>query len=237
MIGGLKVLALVTARGGSKGLPGKNILPVRGRPLIQWTIDAARASRYIDRLILSCDDPGIIDIAVAAGCEAPFRRDAALATDTATSVDVALDALDRVPNYEVLLLLQPTSPLRTAADIDGALDLFAARGAPACTGVRLAEDHPYWTYRCDPDGRLTPFAVPAEGQAQRRQDLPAAWRINGALYIVRVDEFRRSRSFLPAGVIAFSMPADRSIDIDTIDDVERMNALLDARDTADPPAN
>src|SRR5687768_8742267 len=99
MIGGKSVLAIITARGGSKGIPGKNILPVAGRPLLQWTVDAARASQHIDRLILSSDDPAIIEVARNMGCEAPFQRDAVLATDEASSIDVVTDALNRVQGY------------------------------------------------------------------------------------------------------------------------------------------
>ncbi len=223
----MSVLALVVARGGSKGLPGKNVRDVLGRPLIQWTIDAARASRHIDRLVLSSDDAAIIDVARAGGCEVPFTRDPALATDTASSVDVALDALDRVPGHDVLLLLQPTSPLRTSQDIDGALELLASGDAPACVGVRPAEEHPYWTYRTDADGRLTAFAQPGEGEAaHRRQDLPPAWCVNGAIYAIRVEALRRTRSFMPEGTLAYRMPPERSIDIDTLQDVERMIALV-----------
>mgnify|MGYP003462782716 FL=1 len=108
MIDGLRVLALIPARGGSKGLPGKNIRPVGGRPLLTWTIHAARTSRYVDRLVLSSDDPAIIAVAEHEGCEVPFRRDAALATDEASSADVVLDAIGRLPGHDVVVLLQPT---------------------------------------------------------------------------------------------------------------------------------
>lgn len=227
MISGKSVLALVVARGGSKGLPGKNVRIVLGRPLIRWTIDAARASRYVDRLILSSDDAAIIEVARRAGCDVPFTRAPELATDTAASVDVALDALDRVPGHDILLLLQPTSPLRTTQDIDAALELLGNSDAPACVGVRPAEDHPYWTFRTDAQGRLTAFAPPdSETVAHRRQDLPPAWCVNGAIYAVRVEELRRTRSFMPEGTVAYTMPAERSVDIDTLQDLERMVALV-----------
>ena len=114
MIGDRSVLAVITARGGSKGLPRKNLLPFRGAPLIAWTIRAAQAANSIDRLILSSDDPEIIETAHSLGCEAPFRRTPDLSSDTAASVDVLLDAAARVPGYDIVVLLQPTSPLRTA---------------------------------------------------------------------------------------------------------------------------
>lgn len=226
MIDGLRVLALVAARGGSKGVPGKNVLPVGGKPLIAWTLDAARGSRYVDRLVLSSDDAGIIGVAREHGCDAPFVRDAALATDSASSVDVVLDALERLPEYDVIVLLQPTSPLRSTGDIDATLERLVSTGAPACVTVRPAEEHPYWTFQLGPDGRLSRFAEPAAGLPLRRQDLPAAWCLNGAVYAARIPWFRRERSFLSPATVAQPMPAERSIDIDTPADVDRLRALL-----------
>lgn len=228
MIDGLSVLALIAARGGSKGVPGKNIMDIGGRPLIQWTIDAARASRHVDRVVLSSDDPAIIDVARAGGCEAPFRRDAALAGDASSSIDVVLDALQRLPGHDIVVLLQPTSPLRSAGDIDQALELLARTGAPACVSVRPAQEHPYWTFRLDDGGRLAPFAEPAGALPLRRQDLPAAWCLNGAVYAARVDWIQRERSFLSAQTVAFAMPEERSLDIDTPADVERLKLIVHA---------
>ncbi|MBS0530547.1 MAG: acylneuraminate cytidylyltransferase family protein [Proteobacteria bacterium] len=225
MIGGQSVLAIITARGGSKGVPGKNVMPIAGRPLIQWTIDAAHASRHVDRLILSSDDVAIIEAARKAGCEVPFVRDGSLATDEATSMDVVADALHRVPGYDLVVLLQPTSPLRTAGDIDGALTRLVESGAPACVSVREAEDHPYWTFQFDPKGRMARFAEPDEGIPQRRQDLPQAWCLNGAVYVARVDWLMRTRTFLSAETVGFPMPTDRSLDIDTTADIERFKKI------------
>jgi N-acylneuraminate cytidylyltransferase len=226
MIGGEKVLAVITARGGSKGVPGKNILPIRGRPLIQWTIDAARASRYIDRLIISSDDPAIIQVAVDGGCDAPFQRDAILATDEASSVDVLLDAVDRVPGYDVLVLLQPTSPLRIAEDIDGTLELLQSSGAPTSVSVREAAEHPYSTFALDQHGRLKRFVEPPPGASLRRQDLPPAWCVNGAVYAARIAWFARERTLISPQTIAYPMPAERSLDIDTPEDVQRLRSIV-----------
>ena len=137
MIGGRSVLAVITARGGSKGLPGKNLAPFRGEPLIARTIRAAQGAPSIDRLILSSDDPAIMETARSLGCEAPFQRAAELASDTAASIDVLLDAADRAPGYDIVVLLQPTSPLRTAGDIEATLAVMAETGAPArCRSAR-----------------------------------------------------------------------------------------------------
>ena len=142
MIGSRSILALIPARGGSKGVKRKNVREVGGKPLIAWTIEAAKASRYIDRLILSSEDRAIIDVATAHGCEAPFVRPAELATDEADAMAVVRHALSALPErYDYLLLLQPTSPMRTANDIDGAIELcINARGAGLHQRLRAREE-------------------------------------------------------------------------------------------------
>jgi N-acylneuraminate cytidylyltransferase len=226
MICGKSVLALIPARGGSKGLPGKNTMPLGGRPLIQWTIEAARGSRFVDRVVLSSDDETIIGIAARCGCEVPFRRPAALASDTAAMIDVALHALEAVPGHGVLVLLQPTSPLRTSADIDAACELFAGSGAPSCVSVSPAEQSPYWMYGLGVRGELLPILEPPEGVA-RRQDLPPVYVLNGAIYVADVAALKRSRSFVTRGTVGYTMPAERSIDIDTAADFEAARAGME----------
>ena len=226
MIEGRSVLAVVTARGGSKGLPGKNLRPLAGRPLIAWTIAAARAAAGVDRLILSSDDPDIMGAARDLGCEVPFQRSPALSGDAAGSIEVVLDALDRTPGYEVVVLLQPTSPLRTAGDIDGALGRMAVSGAPACVSVSEAPVHPWLAFAEDGRGRIDPFVIPPPGASLRRQDLPPAWMLNGAVYVAEVDWLRRERTFLKPGETAlWPMPPERSIDIDTLEDFEAAERL------------
>jgi CMP-N,N'-diacetyllegionaminic acid synthase len=223
------VLAVIAARGGSRGLPRKNVLPFRGRPLIAWTIAAAQASRRIDRLVLSSDDPEIIARAGELGCEAPFRRGPDLSGDAASSIDVVLDALDRVPGYDIVVLLQPTSPLRTAADIDGALERMSAAGAASCVSVQAASNHPWLVFGADPEGRLTPFIAAPEGASLRRQDLPPALVLNGAVYAADVAWLRRQRTFVRAGeTVAWEMPSDRSADIDTIEDFRAAERVPEA---------
>jgi len=225
MIGDRRVLAVITARGGSKGLPGKALLPLAGVPLIGWTIRAAQASQRIDRLILSSDDPEIIGVAQGLGCEAPFIRSSELASDTARSIDVVLDALERVPGFDIVVLLQPTSPLRSAEDIDGTLNLL--RDRPSAVSVAPAAVHPWMVYGDDGTGALLPFVAVADGVSQRRQDLPAAWALNGAVYAAEVSWLFGNRSFVRAGETAFwPMPAERSVDIDTRDDFDRAELTM-----------
>jgi len=224
MMGGKRVLGIIPARGGSKGLPGKNILSVNGRPLLAWTIDAARASRNIDRYILSSDDERIAAVARSLGCEVPFVRPAALATDTATSMDVVIHALDTVGGFDVVVLLQPTSPLRTAQDIDAACDLMVQSGAPACVSVSPVEQHPHWMYSVDGRHRLAPI-IERDAVATRRQDLPDVYALNGAIYVADVAWLRTSRAFVSTETVGYVMPAERSIDIDTQADFQYFQTL------------
>jgi len=215
MIEGGKVLALIPARGGSKGVPRKNVRMLGGRPLIAWTIEAANASRYIDRLILSSDDEEIMRVAQEHGCEVPFRRSPELATDECGTMDVVIDALQRCRGYDWIVLLQPTSPLRTTADIDGTILQCVTQQASACVSVCQAEQNPYWMFFLE-NAHLRPVL---EGpSATRRQDLPPVYVLNGAVYVAKVANLMQNRSFVPPGVVAYEMPFSRSLDIDTEQD-------------------
>jgi CMP-N,N'-diacetyllegionaminic acid synthase len=225
VIGGRRVLALIPARGGSKGLPGKNVLPVGGRPLIGWTIEAAKHARYIDRLVLSSDDEQIVATARACGCDVPFRRPPELATDTAPMIDVVLHALEQLPEYEIVVLLQPTSPLRTTADIDAACAMLENDAVPACVSVSPVEQSPYWMYRLNADARMTPL-IDTGSQATRRQDLPTVYALNGAVYVARAGWLRQHRTFVTGDTVAHVMPQERSIDIDTAADLEAFKRIL-----------
>lgn len=221
----VKVLGLISARGGSKGLPGKNIYPVCGLPLIAWTILAARKARLIDRLILSSDDQAIIDVAKYYGCEVPFSRPENLATDEATSVDVAVHALETLPEkYDLLVLLQPTSPLRTAEDIDGAVQLLLDTQAPSVVSVAISNKSPYWMLQIDENGSLEPL-LSSEVRPKRRQDAPCIFLPNGAVYVVSSAVFLEQRNFLLPGTRPWIMPERRSIDIDLLEDIQYLEWL------------
>lgn len=224
MIDGKRFLGIIPARGGSKGVPGKNIRPVGGKPLIAWTIDAARSSKYLDRVVLSSDDANIASVALAHACEVPFIRDANLATDTAPTMDVVLDTLTRCPGYEWVVLLQPTSPLRSADDIDHAIEQCLKLRAPACVSVSLARESPYWMFNVGQTARITPLLPNVK--ATRRQDLPSAYSLNGAIYVANVDWLSRERRFVTSETVAYVMPAERSIDIDTETDFLILKFLL-----------
>lgn len=225
MINGCKVLGLITARGGSKALPGKNLREVAGKPLIAYTVAAAKACRHLDRLVVSTDDEKIRQAALALGCEAPFLRDASLATDTASSIDVVLDALDRCPGFDYVVLLQPTSPLRTPEDIEAALVLCQRHSAPACVSVCEVEQSPYWMFTVGSDYSMAPI-LPGAQRATRRQDLPRVFALNGALYVASVASLREAKSFITPRTLAYQMPLERSLDVDTEEDLRLLASRL-----------
>ena len=224
MIEGRKVLGLITARGGSKDVPGKNIRLVGGKPLIAWTVEAGLASKYLDRLILSSDDEAIMAAARDHGCEVPFKREARLAADDTPSMDVVFDALKRCPGYDWVVLLQPTSPLRRSEDIDAAIGRCVALGAPACVSVCVAEQSPYWMYTLQDGVRLSPL-LPSS-HATRRQDLPTVYVLNGAVYAADTGWLVKSRDFVTSETVAYEMPIERSLDIDTEADLARLRTLV-----------
>lgn len=223
MIQGEKILGVITARGGSKGVPGKNIRVAHGKPLIVWSIEAGLASKYIDRLILSSDDKAIMDVAKEHGCEVPFQRDEELAKDITPSIDVVLDAIIRCPGYEWVVLLQPTSPLRIAKDIDDALEKCIQFDAPACVSVCETQYSPYWVYT-QKNGRLVP--VLDISLVTRRQDLPKTYQLNGAIYVAKCDWLIKTKNFISMDTVALEMPLARSIDIDEEQDFKYFESLI-----------
>lgn len=219
-----RLLAVIPARGGSKGLPGKNILSAGGRPLIAWTIVAAQESTAVDDIILSSDDDAIIRVAQEWGCSSPFRRPASLAEDTSSSIEVVIHALDQSPAYDYVALLQPTSPLRTSHDIDSAYDALIKSGADSCVSVCVADESPYWMYNVNEDGTLKNL-LPNK-PIGRRQDLPTVYVLNGAIYIARVKWLRQSHSFISEDCVAYIMPRERSLDIDTAEDMNELRRVI-----------
>ncbi|OZB36047.1 MAG: acylneuraminate cytidylyltransferase [Halothiobacillus sp. 14-56-357] len=220
------VLALIPARGGSKGLPGKNIRPLKGKPLIGWSIEAARASRYVSRIVVSSDDEEILAVARDQGAETPFRRPASLAGDATPGMDVVLHALDQLAGFEWVVLLQPTSPLRLAADIDAAIEQCLKTNAPACVSVCEAPASPWWMFEVGAECRMRSF-LPAEQRPVRRQDLPDLYALNGAVYVAKTEWLRMSLSFLTEETVAYVMPPARSVDIDTLFDFQLAECLLE----------
>jgi N-acylneuraminate cytidylyltransferase len=228
LIDGLRVLGLIPARGGSKGLPRKNILELAGRPLIAWTLAAAKASAYLDRCIISTDDAEIAQVARRHGGDVPFLRPAELAGDAADTFGTVQHAVEQLPGYDILVLLQPTSPLRSADDIDATLERLQQHHAPACVSVVEPAKSPYWAYRIDPEHHLQPLIDPQYAR-MRRQDLPPSYLLNGAVYAARIDWLMAHRHWLGEQTVAHVMPAQRSLDIDSAFDLELAHCYLQAR--------
>jgi CMP-N-acetylneuraminic acid synthetase len=205
--------ALIPARGGSKGIPRKNIKPIAGKPLIAWTIEAALRSPLLDAVVVSTEDEEIAEVARRAGAQVPFMRPAALAEDDTPGIDPVLHALEQLPQFDAVLLLQPTSPLRTTEDIDACLQLAAQRGAPSVVSVTEPDAHPYWTYSIGSDHRMTRLIDSAP--VSRRQDLPQVAALNGALYFAKSDWLRHNRGLIGPETLAYMMSRERSVDLDT----------------------
>ncbi|MDQ0567357.1 NTP transferase domain-containing protein [Erythrobacter citreus] len=219
-------LALIPARGGSKGILRKNIRQLAGKPLIAWTIQAALAVKGIERVVVSTEDEEIAAVAREWGAETPFLRPAELATDTAPGIAPVLHAIDELPEHEDLILLQATSPLRSAAQIVELLAFARARGARSVVSVREVDDHPFWMLRRSPDGALDRYDRTAE--ATRRQDLSELYTLNGAMYWNTRDYLIRTKALVTDDTLGFVMDAQSSIDIDTMLDWRIAELLLTA---------
>lgn len=222
----MRTLGLIPARSGSKGLPGKNIRLLAGHSLLEWAARAARASNKIDRLVLSTDDTTIATEGRAQGCEVPFMRPAVLANDTTPMIDVVLHSLEALgETFDLVVLLQPTSPLRTGYDIAACIDLCRQSLAPSVVSIAPASESPFWMHTLDSAGNLIPL-IPEYSKVNRRQDFPPAYFVNGAVYVARPDWLRRHRTFVATDTKGYIMPRERSIDIDDINDWKAAEAII-----------
>ncbi|MFB2773785.1 acylneuraminate cytidylyltransferase family protein [Shewanella xiamenensis] len=213
-----KILALIPARGGSKRLKGKNILPFLGKPLIAQSVEVAKACPLVTSVVVSTDTEDIAEVARKYGASVPFLRPAELSTDKASSLDVVLHAINFLEkqgeNYDLLLLLQPTSPLRTVEDIALAIKQYKNKNADGVISVTECEHSPLWSNVLPENMQLDNF-ISDEIINRRSQDLPTYYRLNGAIYLYSVEELKRRESFFYSpNVYAYVMPNERSIDID-----------------------
>jgi CMP-N,N'-diacetyllegionaminic acid synthase len=214
-------------------VPNKNLVPVGGRPLIVWTIQAALAARRPTRVIVSTDSPAIAQVARDAGAETPFLRPAELARDDTPGMAPLVHALRWLEAHEgyrpdALLCLQPTSPLRGAEDIDAAVDLADSTGADAVVSGVAAAQHPYWMKTLDDAGRISPFMSVTPAPA-RRQDLPPVYALNGAIYLARREVLLERETWYTDRTHMYVMPEERSFDVDTPWDVRLVDIILSAR--------
>jgi len=224
----MNVLGLIPARGGSKGIPGKNIVPLAGKPLLAWTCEAARASRSLSRVLLSTDDSQIAEVGRACGVEVPFLRPPELARDDTPSVDVAVHALQWLADHEgwraeVLVLLQPTSPLRRAEHIDAAVAELERTGADTVVSVvEVPHNFHPWSVMKRNGEWLEDFLPPAPGLDRfRRQNLPRLYARNGpAVLVTRALTILTRHSFYGERVAGYLMERGPSLDIDDPEDLE-----------------
>ncbi|MCJ7700001.1 MAG: acylneuraminate cytidylyltransferase family protein [Anaerolineales bacterium] len=226
----MKTLAIIPARGGSKSIPDKNIIEVGGKPLLAWTILAAQNSSNIDRLVVTTDDPKIAEVAEEYGAEVPFLRPTELAQDDTpgiTPIIHAVNWLSANQNYksDYVLNLQPTSPLRTGADIDAALMLATEKIADGVVSVIQPKHHPYWTQSINSEGRMVDFFSQGTN-ITRRQDLPPAYALNGAIYLVETQVLLSLQTWYTDKTYAYLMPPERSLDIDTPWDLYLVDLIL-----------
>lgn len=208
-----KILAVITARGGSKRLPDKNILNLAGKPLIAWTIEAGSRSKYIDKLIVSTDSEKIAEISKQYGAEVPFIRPDYLSNDTADSISVLKHAIEFYnKEFDYVMLLQPTSPLRTVEDIDGAIKQLNDE-FDAVVSVSEVEHSPLWSNTLPPNLSMKDF-IREEVKGKRSQDLPTYYRLNGAIYVSKISYLYENNGFMGAKTKAYIMSKEKSIDID-----------------------
>ena len=226
----MKILAIIPARGGSKRLLNKNILKLKKKPLISYTIEAAKKSKYIDQIIVSTDSVVISKIAKKTNVEVPFIRPSTLAKDSSTSVEVVKHALNKInfqkEKYTHFILLQPTSPLRNHKHIDEAIELFIKKKADSIVSVCEC-DHPIeWTGYLPKDESLNKFYKKSNFD-KRSQDFKKSYKLNGAIYFLDIKKFLNKNSFfIGHNSYAYKMSKEDSIDIDTNLDYELVKIIL-----------
>lgn len=236
MIGDKRVLALIPARSGSKGLPDKNIRMLGGKPLLAWPISAARASRYVDRIVLSTDSVEYAMLGEAFGAEVPALRPAELAADTSPSIDFIVHMVETLKetddDYDLLVLLEPTSPLTEGSDIDRALEMLVA-GLPdvvSAVGVaRMETIHPAFALKRDDRGIISPISGGSFGVLPRRQDLPSVFHLDGSFYISTIPAILERKTFCHDQTLGIETDKSKSYEVDDLLDFVCIEAILNHR--------
>lgn len=226
-----KILAIIPARGGSKGLPGKNIRPLCGKPLIGWTIEHALASEYIDEIFVSTDSRKIADIAEKFGINVPFLRPDELATDTSSSMEVVENVLEYYQSkkieFDYILLLEPTSPLRKEGDLDAAINLAVtneiADGVISLGKVHM--EHPLIVKKVNKEGKISPYIDDSKKITQRQQ-ADNAYFPYGVAYIIKTEVFRREKMFYTDNILPYYIERWQNYEIDDIYDFISVEAIF-----------
>lgn len=222
-----KFVVIIPARGGSKGIPNKNLKELLGKPLIAYSIECAINSKYVDKVIVSTDSSEIAEVSKKYGAEVPFLRPSELATDSSPVIDTFIYTIERLEKEEGItidqfIVLQPTSPLRTTRDLDEAIELFVNKKADSVVSY-TSEEHPiYWHKYLKEDGRLEDF-MPSS--ISRRQDYRKTYYPNGAIYVFK-KALILQRNYYSENTYAYIMPRNRSVDIDYQEDFDYIEYLL-----------
>ncbi|SRR5579884_2142164 len=228
-----RVLGVIPARGGSKGIPKKNIRLLHGRPLLSYTAEAALSARLLTRVILSTDDEEIAEVGRRCGLEVPFLRPPELATDGAPTLPVVQHAVRALAQdggrFDAVCLLQPTNPLRSPGQIDGCIELLVDSGADSVITVLPVppEYNPHWVYFAESDGTLR-LSTGEEAPISRRQDLPPAFHREGSVYVTRTDVIINGNSLYGRRIVGYPADSNSSVNIDAPEDWERAEELLAA---------
>lgn len=229
MIQGKNVLAYIPARSGSKGIKDKNIIKIAGKPLIAYTIEAARSSKYVDKVIVSTDSERYAEIARKWGAEVPFLRPAELAADDSPAMDTTLHLLGWLEKnnsfFDVIFCLLCTVPLRSTEDIDRALEELIAKDADSLIGVSVTS---HWMNTLPKDNSMKHF-IPPEIQHKNRQEIPTMYQLNGAVFVARRDQLTRTKSWYGERTYPFVIPRERAVDIDEPIDLEFARFLLEKK--------
>lgn len=223
----MTVLAIIPARGQSKGVRRKNLYPLRDKPLVFWTIQAAQKLSAVSEVVVSTEDTEIAETARSFGVANPIIRPPELAEDTTPGVDPIIHAAETRPNFSWLLVLQPTSPMRSVEDIEGILEFQRHTGADSVVSVTRVEDNPQLFFSLQKDHTLT-LLMAESFQMNRRQDVPKFHKLNGAMYLVSRTWLLENRTLVAPSTLGYEMPIERSIDIDTYDDFVLAETLMGA---------
>ena len=229
-----KIICIIPARGGSKGLPGKNIKQLLGRPLLAWTIEQAKKSKYIDEIFVSTDDTDIARTSKEYGVDVPFLRPDYLASDSVSSVDVVVHVLDyyesRSTYFDIIILLEPTSPLRKENDIDDAIELLlnnkSADGLISLGEVHM--EHPMIVKKINSSGRIEPYIKDVKKISQRQQ-ADKAYFPYGVVYMIKTDVFKLEKAFYTNNIIPYIIERWQNYEIDDIYDFYAVEALMTYR--------
>jgi len=229
MINGKSFLCIIPARGGSKGLPGKNIHQLHNKPLIAYSIEAAKKAEVFDEIMINTDSKDIAEVAKRYGASVPFLRPKELASDTAHIMDTYMHTLDFYGKlgkaFDYLMVLLPTAPLRSDEDIKGAINLVIEKSGDSVLSVCEVDHPPLWMNTLDESLSIKNFISP-EIRQKNRQELPNYYRINGAIYLSKVETLQKYRDWYSGDSYAYIMPKSRSVDIDSLDDLLFAEFLL-----------